>query len=288
MCRLFGLCSAPARVHADFWLVRAPDSLERQSRANPDGTGIGVFRTDGSPLVLRQPMAAWQDDAFALEARDLESAAFLAHVRFATAGGLSVADTHPFEQEGRLFAHNGVIRGLEAQPGSGDALRLVHGQTDSERFFALITAQIAGHHGDVGAGITAAARRVAAHLPLYSLNLILTTPDGLWALRYPDTNGLYILERGTGARRRREPLDHRDARHQVRARSDQLASAPCVVVASEPMDDDPGWRLMEPGELVQVSAGPRLSSTVALTASPAHQLRLSDLHPPAAASQGSR
>jgi glutamine amidotransferase len=58
-----------------------------------------------------------------------------------------------------------------------------------------------------------------------------------------------------------------------------------VVVASERMDDHPGWRPLEPGELLHVGPDLRVSSRVALPDPPAHLLTLSDLHPAAAASQ---
>ncbi len=290
MCRLFGLCSAPERIRATFWLVGAPDSLEAQSRANPDGTGIGVFDRDGRPLTFRQPLAAWQDTEFAQEARELESTTFVAHVRFASTGGLTVENTHPFEQDGRLFAHNGVVGGLDLLDArltelGVDVARTVHGQTDSERFFALLTEEVHRHGGDVGAGITAAVGWAAEQLPLYCLNLLLADADGLWALRYPDTHELYVLDRRAPGDGPGEPLQHADRRRRLRASSAELADRSCVVVASERMDEDPRWRLLASGELVHVSPGPVLASTLALPQPPVHLLRLADLHPQAAASQ---
>ena len=47
MCRLFGLTAGTVRVPATFWLLDAPDSVEAQSRRNPDGSGIGFFAPDG-------------------------------------------------------------------------------------------------------------------------------------------------------------------------------------------------------------------------------------------------
>jgi len=75
-------------------------------------------------------------------------------------------------------------------------MSLVAGDTDSERFFALITLEIERHDGDVAAGIAAAASWAARELVVFALNVILITRDELWALRYPDTQGLYVLERG--------------------------------------------------------------------------------------------
>jgi glutamine amidotransferase len=55
---------------------------------------------------------------------------------------------------------------------------LVHGDTDSERVFALISAY-ARRGGDVGQAIVDAVGWIAANLPVYALNLILTTATDL-------------------------------------------------------------------------------------------------------------
>ena len=112
MCRLFGL-HAGRPTTATFWLLDSPDNLAAQSRRNPDGTGLGVFGPDGLPEVHKQPIAAWRDCEFATEARELRGTTFIAHVRYATTGGLDIRNTHPFLQDGRLFAHNGVVEGLD-------------------------------------------------------------------------------------------------------------------------------------------------------------------------------
>ncbi|MGN8132471.1 class II glutamine amidotransferase [Paenarthrobacter sp. 22069] len=105
MCRLFGLHAGSRPVHATFWLLDAPDSLAEQSRREPDGAGIGTFDYDGGARVSKRPLAAWEDHAFAREARQLSSTTFLAHVRYASTGAHTLVNTHPFEQDGRLFAH---------------------------------------------------------------------------------------------------------------------------------------------------------------------------------------
>jgi predicted glutamine amidotransferase len=286
MCRLFGLSAAPDRVRATFWLLEAPDSLAQQSRREPDGTGLGTFAEDGSPLVEKQPLAAYADQRFAQEAKDRESTTFIAHIRYASTGGLDTRNTHPFSQRGRLFAHNGVIQNLpELEAELGDYRGLVTGDTDSERFFALITKHVDGHDGDIGAGITAAARWVADTLPLYALNLVLTTPTELWALRYPDTHELYVLDRERGGTHGDQHLDHASPTGRIRARSGELSDQSAVVVASERMDEDPGWRLLAPGELVHVDPDLHVTSTEALEEPPAHPLTLADLGGKAAASQ---
>ncbi|MGF1472084.1 MAG: class II glutamine amidotransferase [Rubrobacteraceae bacterium] len=286
MCRLFGLSGGSERVHATFWLLEAPDSLARQSRQEPDGVGLGYFEPDGSPRVLRDPIAAYEDASFSHAAREEESSTFVAHVRYASTGDLSTRNTHPFEQGGRLFAHNGVIQDLGRLEGRlGGYLDLVQGETDSERYFALITKEIEASSGDVGRGIVSAARWIAAELSVFSLNLVLTTPEGLWALRYPETHPLFFLERAAGGPHEVRHLDHASAAGTVRVRSEELRALPAVVVATERMDEDPGWRPLESGSLLHV--GPDLSCTVTtvIDSEPAKRLTLADLEGRAAASQ---
>ncbi|WP_410590504.1 class II glutamine amidotransferase [Amycolatopsis sp. lyj-23] len=286
MCRLFGLSAAPERVHATFWLLEAPDSLAEQSRREPDGTGLGVFDADGKPQVSKQPLAAYQDDEFAYEAKQRESATFLAHIRYASTGGLEPANTHPFVQHDRLFAHNGVIGDLPAlEQQLGDYRDLVQGDTDSERFFALVTKEIDAHDGDIGAGITTAARWAAGHLPIYAINLILTTPTELWALRYPDTHDLYVLQRSPGGPHGDRHLEHASAAGRIRARSGPLAHHRAVVVASERMDENPGWQNLQPGQLLHVGADQVVIRSTVLEHPPKHRLTLDDLGAHAAASQ---
>jgi predicted glutamine amidotransferase len=283
MCRLFGLHAGPRDVTATFWLIDAPDSLAAQSHRNPDGAGVGTFGPGGQPQVSKQPIAAWEDAQFATAAQDLRGTTFVAHVRYASTGAHTMANTHPFLLDGRLFAHNGVVQGLrdlDQRLADLGTAGLVAGDTDSERVFALITAETRRHGGDVAAGLTAAIGWISAHLPVYALNLVLITATDLWALRYPATHELYVLDRPAG---RGEALDVASPR--IHAQSPHLADQPSVIIASERMDDDPGWRLLGPGELLHVTSTLGISSSAPFAPEPAHLLRVSELDAQTAASQ---
>jgi predicted glutamine amidotransferase len=285
MCRLFGMTGGREPVRATFWLLEAPDSLAQQSRREPDGTGLGTFDPDGHPIVSKQPIAAYEDQEFGKEAKEVSSRTFVAHVRYASTGAVSPENTHPFEQRDRLFAHNGVIGDPERiEPELGDTAGLVKGETDSERYFALITREIE-RDGDVGAAIVRASRWIAENLPVFALNVVLITDGELWALRYPDVHDLFVLERAAGGPTGARHLEHASARGSVRVRSGDLASRPAVVVASERMDEDAGWRALESGELLRVDPDLKVTITRALDRPPAHQLTLADLGVKAAASQ---
>jgi glutamine amidotransferase len=260
MCRLFGLSAAPRRVHATFWLLEAPDSLSRQSRREPDGTGLGTFATDGTPEVDKRPLAAYRDRQFAEEAKQCRSVTFIAHIRYASTGALERRNTHPFEQQGRLFAHNGVIGDLPTLEAELAGHRsLVAGDTDSERFFALITKHIDArgpHHADRAVGV-----------PL------------------PGNARVARLQRTAGGPHGDRHLDHASSTGRIRTRSGQLARFPAVVVASERMDEDPGWQELRPGELLHVDGDLSVTRRIVVDHPPRHQLSLAELGTHAAASQ---
>jgi predicted glutamine amidotransferase len=286
MCRLFGLHAGTHVCTATFWLLDAPDSLAEQSRRNPDGTGLGVFDAAGRPRLHKEPIAAWQDAQFATEAHQLTGTTFIAHVRYATTGSLDVRNTHPFLQDGRIFAHNGVVEGLDViderlrDVGTDD---LVLGQTDSERVFALITASIRARDGDVTAGLVDAVQWLAANVPIFAVNVLLSTATDMWALRYPESNPLYLLHRRDDTAASGPQFDLRTKR--IHAKSEHLCSRASVVFATERMDDDPRWSLIESGELVHVDATLRVTRSLVLPDPPKQLLRQQDLSPTAQRAQ---
>jgi predicted glutamine amidotransferase len=278
MCRLFGLTAGTARVRVTFWLLDAPDSVEVQSRRNVDGSGIGFFGPAGEPVIDKQPEPAFRDEEFVHEAKQAESETFVAHVRYATAGGRSVPNTHPFAMNGRIMAHNGGFGELpRLDERLGDYAGLVLGDTDSERYFALITQQTEAAGGDVGAGIVAAARWIAANLPVSSLNTVVAAPGELWALRYPGQHALHVIERPAGSAAAEPGLHVRSATSSIHAPG--LDAAPSVVVASEALDGELGWRMLASGELVHVRPDLSLSSAIVLPEPPARLVPLSGPNP---------
>lgn len=286
MCRLFGLHAGATPIAATFWLVDAPNSLAVQSTRNPDGAGIGTFDVTGTPTVDKQPLPAWHDLEFLSGARELQATTFVAHVRYASTGSRTPANTHPFLMDGRLFAHNGVVQGLGELDARLEALgvrHLVQGQTDSERVFALITAETRRHADDIGEGLTDAIGWIADHLPVYALNLVLTTASELWAVRYPETHELHVLERPPGGTGTDRALDARTTR--IHARSESLAATPSLVIASEPMDADPGWRSLDVGEVLHADSALTVTTSRPFPPTPRRLLARSDLDPRTEASQ---
>jgi predicted glutamine amidotransferase len=273
VCRLFALHAGTQDVQADFWLLEAPTSLAAQSEVNADGFGIAALSAESALMLIRNPVRAASDRIYRGVARYAEASQFIVHLRYADTGGVSLPNTHPFLQGGRVFAHNGVVGDLEKlEHRLGEYAAMVSGQTDSERFFALITLCIREAGGDVRAGIAAAVRELAEGYELYSLNFLLGEVGHVWAFRYPEHNPLLVLEQAGGDNR---ALIERDTHGTLSMRANPRGEQPMVVIASEAMDDDPGWEDVGVGELIHVGPDLELDRQTLLTEPPRHQMVLS-------------
>lgn len=145
MCRLYGFrANEPTKVECT--LVHAQNALMVQSRSDlagkshANGWGLATYE-DRSPHVERQAWAAYHGEHFQRAAARIFARQVLAHVRRATVGPASLANTHPFVDGVWTFIHNGTIpnfdrlrpRLLEALPEPRRSA--IRGETDSEHFF---------------------------------------------------------------------------------------------------------------------------------------------------------
>lgn len=131
--------SAPIRARYDL------DSFAREGgerHRNRDGWGI-VFAEGRDAHYFREPGPAASSplDRFVREHASPHHTV-LAHVRRASVGRRTLANTHPFRRirQGRPhhFAHNGTLSGLERHPEVVDLLLQRVGDTDSELAFLLL------------------------------------------------------------------------------------------------------------------------------------------------------
>ena len=115
------------------------------------------------------------------------------------------------------------------------------------------------------------------------MNILLATPDELWALRYPETHDLLWLDE-----REAQAPEHVDRRRRLRYGVD--VPAPGIGVASEAMGGRrAAWTPLGPGELLHVVARPRRRpSRRIIDEPPAHPLTLDDLTGHAAAAQAEK
>lgn len=140
MCELFGVSSSlPVEVTYSLHAF-----AEHGGLIHPNKSGWGIAYHEGKDaLLLKEPEPA-ADSPWVrfIETQPLTSTCIIAHVRYATAGAPSFANTHPFMRElgGHMhfFAHNGGLDGIwKKMPLVTDAYRPV-GETDSEYAFCIL------------------------------------------------------------------------------------------------------------------------------------------------------
>jgi glutamine amidotransferase len=216
----------------------------REGVVNADGFGFGWYAaSDGEPAVYLNTCPAWTDPNLDVLCRVLESGTWLANVRSATPGqGLGHANTQPFTDGRVMFLHNGLIESFrergrprlhrwllpEIQAG-------IRGETDSEFLFAVLRQCLRGS-GDLASAFLEAVRVLPGILEgaRVLFNVVCCDGENLFACRHALNGGvcpsLYVAENST-------------------------AFPGAVVIASEPLDDAPGWVGLEPHSWLSVRRG---------------------------------
>ena len=187
-------------VKITFPLLEAAESLRRQSLLNPDGWGVGYY-AGGHAVVRKQAEAAHGSPRFNRVAEQARSHLFVAHVRLRTAGGINLANTHPFSYGGWILAQNGGIGGawhkrIKAEIGWGTSRA-----NSGEHLLYWLHAR-AGHLSGAArdAAILVAVRElIAAPASIGSANFVLATGDQLYAFCFSPPQGnarsLFYLRR---------------------------------------------------------------------------------------------
>lgn len=261
MCELLALSSsAPARLTFSLHALAGRGGLAGRSH---DGWGVAFY--DGHDVALfREPDPA-ADSALVrhLEAQGPATRLAISHIRHATRGGLSLANTQPFVRElgGRthVFAHNGDLPGIEGNDGSRPGAYRPVGQTDSEQAFCLLLARMAMLWRD---GTPPALEPRLALLATFATELRALGPanflyaDGDALFAHGDRRlqrndrveppGLWIRQRTCAP----EPVSP----EQGAGVTVSTAGTSVVWVASVPLTNDP-WEPLARGELVAIRGG---------------------------------
>lgn len=211
-----------------------------------DGWGLGWVEGRAVELLRGTEPAATSALVRHLLGSPRPSSLFVAHVRKATVGPRTLANTQPFVRVlgGRqhLFAHNGDVRSL---PTCGGRFAPV-GDTDSERAWCALLTRLeplwaSGRVPPLEARLAVFAELAAELAPLGPANLLYTDTDALFVHAHRRTQssgrveapGLHVLERTCS----------RDGSVQRVA-----------LVASVPLTDEP-WEALPEGTVLVLQGG---------------------------------
>ncbi|WP_030164743.1 ergothioneine biosynthesis protein EgtC [Spirillospora albida] len=235
MCRHLGYLGAPVTLRS--LIYDGEHSLERQTYAprmtrgnllNADGFGAGWYQ-DGRPVRFRRAQPLWTDQSFREVAGAIRASCAIAAIRSATAGfPVDESCAQPFRSGPWLFSHNGVVQDFPAvetklRDLAGDVADVPDARAplDSAPLFAhAVRLWRAGT--PLGDGLAEVVDAVAAIAP-GRYNLLASDGTALAATTWGDS--LFVHETGEEVR-----------------------------IASEPLDDGPGWRPVPDRSLV--TAGP--------------------------------
>ena len=153
MCRLFAFRST-VPICGPSSLIGSGNSLVTQCRcdvrgeSHVDGWGLAWFDDAGRPHITKSIQAACSDSQFDELAKSITTTTLVAHVRQASVGGATLANTHPFVYGRWVFVHNGTLENfasrkellLDAIP--NDLRPMIRGDTDSEHVFLFWLSQL--------------------------------------------------------------------------------------------------------------------------------------------------
>jgi gamma-glutamyl hercynylcysteine S-oxide hydrolase len=242
MCRMVAYLGGP-EVTLSSLVLEPQHSLLVQSYApkemmsgvvNADGFGVGWYVpwSGDEPAIYRSDYPLWSDRSFASIASRIRTRTAFAAVRSATPGlPVEESGTPPFASGPFMFVHNGAIedfRRTAMRPLrnalSDESYAGLLGTTDSETIFAVLLDGLRRSSSDLAQALAESVRHlteVCAKLGLRAtLNLAVTDGKEMAFARYSTEgpgNSLYYVEDGR-------------------------AFPEAVVVASERLDGDAGWR----------------------------------------------
>lgn len=231
-----------------------------------DGWGVAFFQ--GRDVALyREPAPAGDSPLVPLlETRGPPTTLAISHLRHATQGAITLANTQPFWRElagqSHVFAHNGHLPGIRRD--SRFVVSRFHplGDTDSEYAFCALLERmaplwLAGQAPTAQARLDVIAAFAAELRPFGPANFLYADGSVLFAHAHRRTQadgriappGLHLLQRSCA-----------DAQESLRAQGVCVACGfqQVLLLASVPLSDEP-WQALAEGETVAVAGGQLLA-----------------------------
>jgi ergothioneine biosynthesis protein EgtC len=254
-------------------LVNQSYDAEERDPLNGDGFGIAWYAPEigPEPAVFKSATPAWSNRNLIHLGRVTRSECVLAHVR-AAMPGLTVSENncHPFVHGNFAFMHNGdvgqfhAVRRALLTALSDESFRLIHGETDSEHLFAMFldSWRTVSERDPLLAMAVALENTIHRTLGLLTHKGI--TADSQFNIALSDGKRAVATRCGTGDAQKIPTLywhqGHRYIFENGTCRMiDYDVRSDTVIIASEPLSDDPGWESLEPNSMILVDEDRQIS-----------------------------
>lgn len=261
MCELFALsASEPVDIKLSLAELARHGGV---TGIHADGWGV-AFLDGRDAHVFREPEAAARSPWIeCLQAHPVRSTTAVAHVRHATQGAISLANTQPFVRElwGKVhvFAHNGHLGDLQCERPCRSSLFRAIGETDSEHAFCILLealfAQVDPDSANADDQVLAAFSAFASDMRRRGPANIIHASNGRLLVHADrrtqrpgviEPPGLWMLERSC---RGLHPDNRPGAGIEVTGDATHV-----VLLASVPLTSE-AWRPLEQGSVLAVQSG---------------------------------
>jgi len=246
MCRLLSIIGKPKDIAveellggfkrlAEFGSI-PPDT----SRGHKDGWGLVFYAHHKSPKLFMENKDAYTSVVYDSAARKIlatNRSVLIGHLRKSSVGKKCLENTQPFLKKGCSFAHNGTIYGSKKITLQPSFIKLLKGDTDSERFFVLILQNLfSSKKKDLKQALLSAVRFTRKNFDYTALNLIF----------FDGKKNVFVLREINPHIRKKELLDY----YSLFVGTDGAGG---VVVSSEKLTDKLKWEPLKNHELIKVA-----------------------------------
>lgn len=227
MCQLLGLSS---NKEVDIQLSLR--EFRHRGYSNHHGWGF-AFYSNGEWKLIKEPRSLKNEDIES-ESFKFKSKIIIGHVRLASCGSRIHLNTHPFQIDGWVFAHNGTVD--QIMKTSEFELRTIKpsGQTDSEYAFCYLLEKI-GNNSEIKK-IIEILKREAQKIKQYgNFNFLLSNGEVLIA---HGDNSLYFVQRKAPF----QEVTLSDDNFTVNLAEIKAPDEKAILVATEPLTTNESWK----------------------------------------------
>jgi glutamine amidotransferase len=248
-------------------LVNQSFDAEERDPLNGDGFGVAWYapHIGPEPAVFKSATPAWSNRNLVHLGRVTQSNCILAHVRAASPGvTVNENNCHPFVSGQFAFMHNGGVGEFQAirrsllASLSDETFHIIQGETDSEHLFALfLESWQSAKDSDPLASMARALEETIERL-LRLLEKKGVEADSQLNLAVSDGKRAVVTRCATRDIQKMPTLYWHQGRRYVCEDSvsrmiDFDVRSDTVIVASEPLSNDPGWEPLEPNSMILVA-----------------------------------
>lgn len=257
MCRLLGYASPWSRTTESVLGGAQSGVFQDMALLHRDGWGTAWLDDSGDApaeerlAALRSPESGVHNELLTGVLTERRSRARITHLRMATDGMLcEPQNTHPFLADGMAFAHNGSLAPVSVieEHIAPDIAAQLQGETDSERYFAVIRSALKSGLGIVDA-VVSAVSELRELFPTASMNALILSSTHLIAVHASE--GAHVPFEdfdASGLSESQLPSNHRTGYYLMRQRRLEDGT---IVFASSGLDII-GWEALPPETTVAV------------------------------------